>query len=50
MKAEIARATGNFAEAIRLLETIPDKYRWITNTLIPLAQQGNRWVTELSRD
>lgn len=50
MKAEIARATGNFAEAIRLLENIPDECRWIADTLIPLAQQGNRWVTELSRD
>ncbi len=48
MKAEIARAIGNFAEAIRLLENIPDECRWIADTLIPLAQQGNRWVTKLN--
>lgn len=50
IKAEIARETGDFKEAIRLLEGVPENYSWVVNKIMELAKNENSLVTQLQRD
>lgn len=47
MKAEIARETGDFVQAIRLLQDVPANFRWIADTIIALSKKQNPLVTQL---
>lgn len=47
MKAEIARETGDFTQAIRLLRDVPADFRWVADTIINLSERKNSLVTQL---
>lgn len=50
MKAEIARETGDFAQAVRLLEDVPADFRWIADSIMELAKKKSSLVTQLRPD
>jgi len=39
MKTEIARETGNFAQAMRLIENVPPEYDRVVNPIIVLSKK-----------
>lgn len=47
MKAEIARETGDFTQAIRLLVDVPVDFRWAADRIVELSKRKNSLVTQL---
>jgi hypothetical protein len=50
MKAEIARETGDFAQAVRLLESVPPNFGWIADKIMELAKKKISVVWQLRPD
>ena len=47
MKAEIARETGDFTQAVLLLKGVPSNFGWVVDTILELSEKKNRLVTQL---
>ncbi len=50
MKAEIARETGDFAQAVHLLGDVPANFRWVADKIMELSKKKNSSVTQLRPD